>query len=114
MLVVSSSAISWISRSLCAVTRAITSVNGDDFDGRLLELLREQLVARLERELPREVERVYARARAYGSVPSRQLAEAQAFINLHTRGRRAMVALEKERQHFKQLMAKMMEWLVES
>lgn len=40
---------------------------------------------------------------------SRQHAEAQAFINLHTRGRREMVALEKERQHFKQLMSERVE-----
>ncbi len=68
------------------------------------QLLHEQLIARLERELPREIQRVYARARARGSVPDRRLAEAQAFVNLHTQGRREMVALERERQRMKRLL----------
>ncbi len=68
------------------------------------QLLQEQLIVRLERELPREIQRVYARSRARGSVPDRRLVEAQAFINLHTQGRRQMVALERERQRMKQLM----------
>lgn len=66
-------------------------------------LLRQQLLTRLERELPRELERLAARARASGAAPDRQLLRAQAFINLHARGRREMLELERERQHVKQL-----------
>ncbi len=73
------------------------------------ELLQEQLTARLEQELPREIQNLYARARAAGSVPDRQLIEARAFINLHDRGRREMVELERQRQHMKHLMAERVE-----
>ncbi len=67
------------------------------------DLLYQQLSARLEHELPREVQYLYAQARASGEVLDRQRIEAQAFINLHARGRRQMVELEKKRQHVKQL-----------
>ncbi len=78
------------------------------FQRRLVEteLLQQQLLARLEQELPREIQQVYAQARASGSAPSRQDVEAQAFINLHTRGRRQMVALETRRQEMKRLLEK--------
>ena len=73
------------------------------------QLLQEQLISRLERELPREIQRVHARARARGSVLDRRLAEARAVVHLHTRGRREMVALERERQRMKRLMANRVE-----
>ncbi len=77
------------------------------YQNRLLEteLLQRQLLVRLKRELPPEVRRLYAQARASGSVPDMRLIEAQAFINLHNRGRRQMVALENQRQRVKHLVA---------
>jgi hypothetical protein len=87
---------------MMALVTAITWIQRRAVQTQLLEA---QLIARLDRELPREVERVYARARARGSVLDRRLAEAQAFVNLHTQGRRQMVALEREREQMKRLMA---------
>lgn len=67
------------------------------------ELLRQQLLERLERELPREIQRLAANAGAAGSAPDRRLIEAQAFVNLHERGRREMLAVERERRRVKEL-----------
>ncbi len=69
------------------------------------QLLQEQLAVRLQRELPQEVQRLRAQARASGAVLSRQTLEAQAFINLYDRGRRELLALEEQRQHAKELVA---------
>ncbi len=67
------------------------------------QLLQEQLLARLQQELPAEVRRLDAQARTAGAVAPPQTLQAQALINLYERGRREMLALEEQREVAKAL-----------
>ncbi len=67
------------------------------------QLLLEQLQARLQQDLPLEIRRVAARARASGTVTSPKNLEAQACINLYDQGLKELLALEEQREVAKAL-----------